>query len=80
MASSTHCNDTGDPGDVRNKDVNELDLPVRCRAALDVLEIRTIGELCETTEQELLSCRNFGVVSLAAIKYKLAALGLSLAS
>ena len=69
-----------DPNDVRNKSVAELDLSVRSRAALATLGITTVGELCETGEETLLSCKNFGQTSLIEIKNKLKDLGLSLAS
>ena len=69
-----------DPNDVRNKGVAELDLSVRSRAALATLGITTVGELCETPEETLLSCKNFGQTSLIEIKNKLKDLNLSLAS
>ena len=69
-----------DPNDVRNKGVAELDLSVRSRAALATLGITTVGELCETGEETLLSCKNFGQTSLIEIKNKLKDLGLTLAS
>lgn len=69
-----------DPSDVRNKGVADLDLSVRSRAALATLGITTVGELCETSEETLLSCKNFGQTSLIEIKNKLKDLGLSLAS
>jgi DNA-directed RNA polymerase subunit alpha len=69
-----------DPNDVRNKSVAELDLSVRSRAALATLGITTVGELCETGEETLLSCKNFGQTSLIEIKNKLKDLGLALAS
>ncbi len=68
-----------DPSDVRNKGVAELDLSVRSRAALATLGLTTVGELCETPEETLLSCKNFGQTSLIEIKNKLKDLGLSLA-
>ncbi|MBM3984814.1 MAG: hypothetical protein FJ296_03855 [Planctomycetes bacterium] len=69
-----------DPSDVRNKGVAELDLSVRSRAALATLGLVTVGELCETSEETLLSCKNFGQTSLIEIKNKLKDLGLSLAT
>jgi len=69
-----------DPNDVRNKGVAELDLSVRSRAALATLGITTVGELVETSEETLLSCKNFGQTSLIEIKNKLKDLGLSLAT
>jgi DNA-directed RNA polymerase subunit alpha len=69
-----------DPNDVRNKAVTDLDLSVRSRAALQTLGITTVGELCETSEETLLSCKNFGQTSLVEIKNKLKDLGLGLAT
>lgn len=69
-----------DPNDVRNKGVADLDLSVRSRAALQTLGITTVGELCETSEETLLSCKNFGQTSLVEIKNKLRDLGLGLAT
>lgn len=61
-----------------SRSVDELGLSVRSRNCFDRLQIRTVGELIQCTEAELLACRNFGQTSLAEIKAKLADLGLSL--
>jgi DNA-directed RNA polymerase subunit alpha len=55
-----------------------LDLSVRSRRIVDLLKIRTIGDLSIKTEAELLACPNFGQTSLNEIKTKLDELGLSL--
>jgi DNA-directed RNA polymerase subunit alpha len=65
-------------GDLLSMSPNELQLSVRCRKCLERLNITTIGELAQVTEDELLSVRNFGRTSLEEIKSKLAAHGLSL--
>jgi DNA-directed RNA polymerase subunit alpha len=70
---------TSDPDDIRSRPIAELDLSVRSRAALTTLGIANVGQLAETTEATLLSCKNFGQTSLVEIKAKLAELGLSLA-
>lgn len=67
----------GDSG-VLAKSVDELQLSVRARKALQKLNIKTIGQLTRTTEAELLGCKNFGTTSLNEIKRELANLGLSL--
>jgi len=61
-----------------NKSVGELNLSVRARKALQMLNIRTISELCTRTEAELMGVKNFGHTSLVEIKERLGDLGLSL--
>lgn len=63
-----------------NNSVNELDLSVRARKALDLLNIRTIGDLISRTEAELMGVKNFGQTSLDEIKEKLVSRGLSFRS
>ncbi len=58
--------------------VDELELSVRARNALDRLGVRMIGDLVRRTEAELLGCKNFGVTSLNEIKIALEKMGLSL--
>ena len=60
------------------KPMGELELSVRARRALDRLGVKTILELINKTEAELLGCKNFGVTSLNEIKERLTDLGLSL--
>jgi len=61
-----------------NRPVSDLNLSVRARKALQVLNIRTIGELASRTEAELMGVKNFGATSLVEIREKLAQHGLSL--
>ncbi|MBI1374341.1 MAG: hypothetical protein GC159_16615 [Phycisphaera sp.] len=61
-----------------NKSVDELELSVRARKALDLLNIGTIGDLVARTEDELLGIKNFGSTSLDEIKAKLEEMGLGL--
>jgi DNA-directed RNA polymerase subunit alpha len=61
-----------------NKSVADLNLSVRARKALQMLNIRTIAELCARTEAELMGVKNFGQTSLVEIKERLTDLGLSL--
>ncbi|MBM4043665.1 MAG: tetratricopeptide repeat protein [Planctomycetes bacterium] len=56
----------------------ELGLCVRAKRCMDKLEIHTIGDLVQKTEQELLDCKNFGQTSLKEVREKLQELGLSL--
>lgn len=64
--------------DPSRRPITELDLSVRSRRIVDLLKIRTIGDLAVKTEAELLACPNFGQTSLNEIKTKLDELGLSL--
>ena len=60
--------------------VTELRLSVRASKALEKLEIRTLGDLVQRTDAELLGCKNFGVTSLNEIKKAVGDMGLSLRS
>ena len=64
--------------DPRRRPVSELDLSVRSRRVVDLLKIKTIGDMANKTEAELLACPNFGQTSLNEIKTKLDELGLAL--
>jgi len=75
----------GDPLDedvVMNKNllksVDELELSVRAQNCLKNANIRTIAELVQLTEQEILRTKNFGRKSLEEIKEVLANMGLRL--
>ncbi|MFG0245042.1 MAG: DNA-directed RNA polymerase subunit alpha C-terminal domain-containing protein [Phycisphaerales bacterium JB052] len=68
---------TGKEG-LLNKPVSELQLSVRARKALQMLNIQSIGDLCSHTEAELMGVKNFGATSLDEIKEKLVNCGLSL--
>jgi len=63
-----------------NSSVDDLQLSVRSRKCLKKLNIRTLGELVQKTDAELLGCKNFGVTSLNEIKKAIGSLGLSLRS
>ena len=58
--------------------VNELQLSVRARKALALLNIQSIADLCMRTEAELMGVKNFGLTSMLEIKEKLAECGLGL--
>ncbi len=59
--------------------VRELGLDVRPYNALLRARTRTVEQLCEMTEKELLVYRNLGLKGLSQIKEALAVRGLSLA-
>jgi DNA-directed RNA polymerase subunit alpha len=61
-----------------NKPIDDLQLSVRARKCLQKLSLRSIGELTNRTDAELLGCKNFGVTSLNEIKKSLGDIGLSL--
>jgi DNA-directed RNA polymerase subunit alpha len=61
-----------------NRSVDELELSVRSYNCLKNANIRTIGELVQKNESEMLKTRNFGRKSLNEIKEILASMGLGL--
>jgi len=58
--------------------VTDFELSVRSRNCLQKMNIRTLGDLCHCTEQELLASKNFGETSLIEIREMLASKGLRL--
>ena len=60
------------------RSVAELELSVRASNCLKTANIRTVADLVQTTESELLKTKNFGKKSLHEIKTILGAMGLSL--
>jgi DNA-directed RNA polymerase subunit alpha len=64
--------------EILNRSVEELELSVRSYNCLKNANIRTIGELVQKTEGEMLKTKNFGRKSLNEIKEILAGMGLSL--
>jgi DNA-directed RNA polymerase subunit alpha len=58
--------------------VTDFELSVRARNCLKKMNIRTLGDLVQISEAELLSYKNFGETSLKEIKDMLAAKGLRL--
>lgn len=63
---------------VLNKPISVLDLSVRARKALQMLDIQTLGDLATRTEAELMGVKNFGATSLVEVKEKLTPHGLDL--
>src|SRR3954466_9436116 len=58
--------------------ITDFELSVRSRNCLKKMNIRTLGDLLKTSEQELLAYKNFGETSLNEIKALLAQKGLRL--
>lgn len=56
--------------------VTDFELSVRSRNCLSAMDINTLGDLTEISEQELLAGKNFGETSLLEIRELLAAHGL----
>lgn len=56
--------------------VTDFELSVRSRNCLQAMDINTLGDLTEVSEQELLAGKNFGETSLMEIRELLAAHGL----
>jgi DNA-directed RNA polymerase subunit alpha len=63
---------------ILRKSVEELELSVRSYNCLKKAEIKTIGELVQKTDSEMLRTKNFGRKSLNEIKELLTEMGLSL--
>lgn len=61
-----------------NKTVSDLQLSVRARKALQLLNIQTLGDLVSHTEAELMGVKNFGATSLVEVREKLTEMGLTL--
>jgi DNA-directed RNA polymerase subunit alpha len=66
------------PQEVLDTPVASLPLTIRARKAVQILEVRTLGELACRTEAELMGIKNFGTTSLDEIKAQLAMRGLGL--
>src|SRR5881398_3732603 len=58
--------------------ISDFELSVRSRNCLKKMNIKSLGDLLKTSEQELLSYKNFGETSLNEIKALLAQKGLRL--
>jgi DNA-directed RNA polymerase subunit alpha len=65
-------------GQVLGIPVTDFELSVRSRNCLQKMGVMTLGDLCRTSEQELLASKNFGETSLMEIKDMLASKGLKL--
>lgn len=65
-------------GQLLSVSVNDFELSVRSRNCLQKMGIGTLGDLVRTSEQQLLSSKNFGETSLVEIREMLTSKGLSL--
>jgi DNA-directed RNA polymerase subunit alpha len=81
-ARSMYYDDDDHRGDRRSAvldiPLSDFELSVRSRNCLKKMNMRTLGDLLKTTEQELLGYKNFGETSLNEIKALLAQKGLRL--
>ena len=68
------------PTEVLDRGIDDLNLSVRSRRCMERLNVRTLRELINKTEVELMSAKNFGMTSLNEIKVKLKEMGLALRS
>ncbi|MBI4970362.1 MAG: DNA-directed RNA polymerase subunit alpha [Candidatus Omnitrophica bacterium] len=64
--------------DMVNKPISELELSVRSANCLEAANIKTIGELIQKSEAQMLKYKNFGKKSLSEISSILAGMGLGL--
>jgi DNA-directed RNA polymerase subunit alpha len=71
-------NESGETDESMSRSVGELNLSVRARKALELLNVQSLGDLCMKTEAELMGVKNFGMTSLLEIKNKLASYNLGL--
>ncbi|MBL9000516.1 MAG: tetratricopeptide repeat protein [Phycisphaerae bacterium] len=60
------------------KPISELNLSVRARKAVQLLNCQTLGDLAAHTEAELMGIKNFGATSLKEVKERLVEYGLGL--
>jgi DNA-directed RNA polymerase subunit alpha len=70
---------TIDRAKVITRPVDDLGLSVRSQHCMQLLGVKTIGDLCAKSERELMQAKNFGQTSLVEVRKKLAALSLTLA-
>lgn len=65
---------------ILNQSLSEFQVPTRAHNCLEALDIKTIGDLVKRTENELMSCENFGMKTLTDIKDLLGRRGLALST
>jgi len=64
--------------EILDRSIETLNLSIRSRRCMERLEVKSLRDLINKTEVELMSAKNFGMTSLNEIKKKLGELGLSL--
>jgi DNA-directed RNA polymerase subunit alpha len=62
---------TSEEDGVRSTPIEQIEFSVRARRVLDQLGIRTIGDLADRSEAELLVQKNFGQTSLNEMRQRL---------
>ena len=77
-ASSRNPLEASVSADVLDRSIDSLELSVRSRRCMERLEVKSVRDLINKTEVELMSAKNFGMTSLSEIKQKLDELNLSL--
>jgi DNA-directed RNA polymerase subunit alpha len=58
--------------------LDDVEFSVRARRAVENLGVKTLGDLADKTEVELMSCKNFGQTSLNEVRQRLSEHGMSL--
>ena len=66
------------PPKVLDSPIDDLHLSARSRRCMDFLGVRTVRDLINKTELDLMAAKNFGMTSLTEIKRKLADMGMAL--
>ena len=64
--------------DLLARPIDDLQLTARGAKCMEKLNVRTLGDLAQKTEGDLLGCKNFGQTSVDQIKEKLTKFGLKL--
>ena len=64
--------------DLLSRPIDDLQLSARGAKCMEKLNVRTLGDLVQKTEADLLGCKNFGQTSVNQIKDKLAKFSLKL--
>ena len=75
---SAKPNRTSGNQEIMSLPISNLELSVRSRKCLSALSVKTIGDLADKSEKDLLGCKNFGHTSMLEIKQKLADMGINL--
>jgi DNA-directed RNA polymerase subunit alpha len=85
LGRQIHAASRGGPGSMEaqldaklNMPIQDLKLSVRASNCLEAGEIRTVRDLVQRTEDQLLEFRNFGETTLTEVREKLSVLGLHL--
>lgn len=74
LVASTNVQNEG----VLGTPIERVGFSIRVRGALEILRLKTVGDLVAKSEPELLACKNFGQTSLTEVRSKLTEYGLTL--